>query len=340
MSCPPAAGAPPGVVSGSHVHCDESKARLVPFSAWRAAFEELRKGRVDQLVHIPERSRLWRIAKHLDSVQLHQLDEDLSWEPDALVGAPEERSGRLFLGAYSEAGLVYALQQYGLWERVVDVARNEPMLRIEGTGESIQRFTITDGDGGATLVDVKAGLRYGPDGDDERAHDLPGPASRPWLSMEWLTLQNPYRTFAHERPQLPGQRHPGFGAGREVMELMLISGWRLGCLGVVAHPAWFHNAVMYRIHYRFVDPAEEGRFLALMHAWRDSGTSLAQASRDVEGGLVLDGEGQVVEWRPGPIIAALDSEAELESQPGWLDAVDASRAEASYAFPSSSRHRP
>ena len=106
MSCPPAAGAPPSVVYGSQVHCDESKARWVSFSDWRAAFEELRKGRVDELVHIPERSRLWRIAKHLDSVQVHQLEADLSWEPDALVGAPEERSGRLFLGASSGRHLV------------------------------------------------------------------------------------------------------------------------------------------------------------------------------------------------------------------------------------------
>jgi len=327
------------VVSEGHVSSRTACELLMPFSAWRAAFEELRRGRVDELVHIPERSRLWRIAKHLDSVQLHQLDENLSWEPDVLVGAPEERSGRLFLGTYSEAGLLYAFQRYGLWERLVEVARDEPRIRIEGTGESIQRFTIRDGDEGATLVDVKAGLRFGPDGDDHRTHDLPGSESRPWLSMEWLSLQNPYRDFAPEQPRLPGQSHPGLGAGREVMELMLISGWRLGCNGVVAYPAWFHNAVMYRVHYRFVDPVEEGQFLGMMEAWSAADIPLALASLDVEAGRVLDGEGRGVEWRPGPMVAPLDSEAELESQKGWLDAVDSAREASNYTFASSSIQR-
>jgi len=306
---------------------------MTPFSAWRAAFDQLRRGRVDELAHIPERSRMWRVAEKLSTVELHRSHDDIPLDPSSLVGAPEDRVGRLFLGAYSEPGLVYALKEYGLWSRVAEVARDKPVLTIDQVGQSTQRFTITDGQGGPCLVEVKAGLRYGPDGDDSVAHDLPGPRDQPWLSMEWLLLQDPHRSFPPERPRLPGQKYPGLGVGREVMELMLISGWRLGCIGVVASPAWFHNAVMYRIHYRFVDPAEEGRFLALRAAWRDSGISLAQASLDMDKGRVVDGDGEVVHWRPGPIVAPLKAAGALEQDPTYGPAVDAARSAAQFRFP-------
>jgi hypothetical protein len=303
------------------------------FSAWRAAFEELRRGRVGELRYIPQRSRLWRIAESLEPVRLHTLDDEFSWDPNALVGAPEQRAGKLFLGIYSEAGLRYALESYGLWERLVEVAREEPILRILGAGDATQQFVITDGDGGPVLVDMKAWLRYPPDGDAAREHDLPGPTDRPWFSMEWLTLQNPYGRFTPERPPLPGQDHPGLGAGRQVMELMLISAWRLGCVGIAASPAWFHNAVMYRLHYRFVDPVEEGRFLAMVDAWQEAGTALAQASGDMQEGRVKDGDGEVVQWRPGPLVAPLLPSADLEQDPAWLLKVEAARREARYVFP-------
>ncbi|MCO4771371.1 MAG: hypothetical protein KDA24_15155 [Deltaproteobacteria bacterium] len=305
------------------------------FSAWRTALEDLRNGRVDELRFLPERSRLWRIADRLDAFRLHHLEDGPLLSLDDLVGSQEDRAGRLFLGMYSEAGLVYAFQKYGLWERIERVARNTPVLTIQGTGESRQTFSITDGVDGPELCECRAGLRYGPDGDDEVEQDLPGPEHEPWLSMDWLKLQNPYRRFQPERPRLPGQDHPGLGIGREAMELMLISGWRLGCMGVVAFPAWFHNAVMYRIHYRFVNPEEEGRFLAMVDAWRAAEVSLAQASFDMDAGRVIDADGQAVEWRPGPLVAPLDERADLEHSKEWLARVEQARAAARYVFPTS-----
>jgi len=303
---------------------------MTAFSAWRAALDEIRRGRMDELRFLPERSRLWRVAEHLDAARLHRDDEELL-SLDDLVGSPEDRAGRLFLGVYSEPGLRYALQQYGLWETLDKVTRDEPVLTISGTGETSQRFTITDGTDGAELVECRAGLRYGGRFDDD-GPDLPGPDDAKWLEIDWLKLQNPYRPFPPERPKLPGQDHPGLGQGREAMEIMLISGWRLGCIGVVSSPAWFHNAVMYRVHYRFVDPQEEGRFLAMVDAWRAAGISLAQASWDMDEGRVTDGDGAAVEWRPGPLIAPLSEDADLVTD-DWEAEVEAARAAATYAFP-------
>ena len=303
------------------------------FSAWRAALDEVRKGRLKELAHIPERMRMWRIAERLDAARLHRLDEQEPFALDDLLGSPEARAGRVFLGVYSEAGLLYAFKQYGIWQHVVDVSQDEPVLRIEGTGETVQSIRITDGPGGPEIVEVRASLRYGFGADDSVNHDLPGPRNVPWLHVEWLKLQHPYKPFPPERARLPGQDHPGLGIGREAMEMMLISGWRLGCLGVVSFPAWFHNAVLYRIHYRFVDPVEEGRFLALVDAWLTAGISLSQASFDVDEGRVRDPEGREVYWHPGPMVAPLDERAELEHDNDWLEAVAEAHDEASYVFP-------
>ena len=310
------------------------------FSAWRTAFDEIRRGRVTELVHIRDRARLWRIAEKLDSSQLHTLvDDDEPLTAEALVGATEQRAGKLMLGTYSEAGFVYALQRYGIWEDLENVCKDTPVLVIRDTSESIQKMVIRDGADGPVLVELRAGLRFPPDGDAALAQDLPGSPDATWLSVEWLTLQNPYAEFPPTRPPLPGQDHPGLGIGREVMELLLIMGWRLGCAGLVSHPAWFHNAVMYRLHYRFVDPAEEGRFLALIRDFEGSGLTLAEASRAVEAGKVRDAEGTPVTWTPGPMVAPLVPGADLDAMDGWLERVREAREAAAYRFPARERLR-
>jgi len=38
--------------------------------------------------------------------------------------------------------------------------------------------------------------------------------------VEWLSMQNPLSEFLPERPQLPGQKHPGLGVGRRMVEML------------------------------------------------------------------------------------------------------------------------
>ena len=289
---------------------------------WREAFEDLRRGPVlEELGHAVQRSHLWRIAEHLDAARLQRVEDDELLDPDLFMGGVADRAAPLFLGRYSTDGLEYALGRYGLWQRLAERARGALAIGIDGLGDSVQTLRIGDG-GEQPLVELRAGLVSG---------DLDGPGGlplteRPWLSIEWLCLQDPHRPFRADRQPLPGQDHPGLGVGREVMELLLIMGWRLGCAGLIGHPAWFHNAVMYRIHYRFLDPAEEGRMLALLRAWQESGLSLAAFSWAMDRGRVVDEARTPTAWKPGLMVAPLAQEGEFQDS-AWDDAVERARSQ-------------
>ncbi|MBI5486414.1 MAG: hypothetical protein HY905_03690 [Deltaproteobacteria bacterium] len=117
----------------------------------------------------------------------------------------------------------------------------------------------------------------------------------PLLFIQWLRLQDPTRTFAADRPRLPGQDHPGLGVGREVVRMFLGMAERLHLGGIASCPEFAHNAVLYEAVFRFFDPAVQGRFDALRDAC--SGLTLAQLAWAVETGRVVDeSTGRPLRW--------------------------------------------
>lgn len=303
---------------------------------WREAFHDLRRGPIlDELGYAVHRSRLWSIGEGLDASRLRRMDDDVLLDPDLLMGDVSERAAPLFLNHYSAEGLRYALTRYGLWERLRGLAGGGLRVEIAGVGQSVQTLRILDEATEQALVELSAGLVSA----GSAAAALPS-TEHPWLSVEWLCLQDPRRSFAAERPALPGQKHPGLGEGREVIELLLIMGWRLGCAGLFGHPAWFHNAVMYRIHFRFVDPAEDGRMRALLRTWRASGLGLGEFSRAVSSDGVVDDEGSPIRWTPGFVVAPLMAEAEFQDDAWYAAAKEASEVRYALAAASSSTQRP
>lgn len=83
------------------------------------------------------------------------------------------------------------------------------------------------------------------------------------LAINWVMMQNPRAAFTKERPQLPGQEHPGLGLGRKCHEFLVHLGAGLRRDGLVNHPQYFHNAVFYRDDYYFIDPKRQGELLAM-----------------------------------------------------------------------------
>ena len=136
-----------------------------------------------------------------------------------------------------------------------------------------------------------------------------GVESLPSLVIRWVTMQDPRAAFTAERALLPGQDHPGLGVSRQVYEL--VRGWaaRWGKDALLNVPEYFHNALFYAVPFRFLDPAEQGRFLALQ---RDlSGLSVARASHAIDKGLVREEPaGRLFAWEPGDMAAPISSALE------------------------------
>jgi acetoin utilization deacetylase AcuC-like enzyme len=210
-------------------------------------------------------------------------DEDLM---GALSGA---RPPRRFLDFYSKQGLELALERAGLLDRVRHLGFQRPTLTVDldgVAGDTVRLYG--DARCRELLIETRARIDR---------HTLPGMAL---LRIEWLLLQNPRGHFTAERPRLPGQSHPGLGVLQEVIALFVLACDRLQLDGLLFVPSRYHVARHGRKSMRFLDPADEGRYLALQPALQE--LSLAAAAGAVDQGRVVDTGGEPFAWKPTPMV--------------------------------------
>lgn len=73
--------------------------------------------------------------------------------------------------------------------------------------------------------------------------------------MEYVYLQNPLAQFDARRPQLPNQRYPGLGIGKQFLQMIQSAAKRHGRDLIINRPEAFHNALMYNRHgLRYLSP--------------------------------------------------------------------------------------
>lgn len=240
-------------------------------------------------------------------------DGDLSDRDLAVaLGLERPRPERL-LGYYTPQAVELALERYGVLPHLVRLGYSGFQVEFDAndTGERLRLFGEARG---ARHLLVEAVV--------ERT-EVDG---RPVLYLHWLTLRHPLGAFHPRRPVLPGQEVPGLGLAPEAMELCRRIAERLNLDGVAWRPAHYHVAWATRKSARFVDPARQGRFEALV---RDTeGLPLDVVSRAVDQGRVrLDGRPYaweadlVVDWRvPHPedaeAVAAAREAARFTVDPG------------------------
>ncbi len=287
---------------------------------------------------ISGRPRVWRpdppnlearftaIAKTIDPMDLtrsQDLDTELS-EADLfgeLVGRP--RASRL-LDYYSRHGIALVLERYGLYEAVrrrgyvdfdLEMEVEDPsrqVVRVHGRKHQGDRHL---------LVELVVRRRSWP------APDVEG--DQIWmLEILWLLLQDPTASFSLERPPLPGQEHPGLGIARQMRALLILSAERLGLAGLLDRPAHYHNAYVARSGYYFVDPVEQGRFLALVDALED--LPLATATQLVDEGKIRE-SGAPYAWTPSDhVLPVADRLVKHFASDAYTEAVEAARRTASF----------
>jgi hypothetical protein len=216
--------------------------------------------------------------------------------------------GALVLGTYSEETIWKHFKKFGILERIQNEGYKELIIKTDASDPFVHRITLTDksllkeAPGKDFLIDIFLRRRtfHGeefkafqyPDQDDEaRAFMKQNLNWEMHLSIvEWLAMQNPRKEFTPRRPQLPGQRFPGLGVGREFAQMLRYlsveqrnGGPKLICSsfffflflilmcvadrdGLMEVPEHFHNAVIYSIgqSYYFVNPSFQGYFVNLI----------------------------------------------------------------------------
>lgn len=150
------------------------------------------------------------------------------------------------------------------------------------------------------------------------------------LIWEWLSFQDPLRSFPEGTEALPGQDHPGLGVFRPALELMLEYVGEMDVEALVGLPQFFHNAVLYSDRFHFFLPSLEGEFHALR---RDLiGEGLARCSQALRDGQVIQREsGRQIRWHAAEQVRPLKGDIlEHFRHPGYAAEVQRVAASSHY----------
>ncbi len=220
---------------------------------------------------------------------------------------------RLFLGRFDEAALRAELAEAGMLRGLAERGYDDVAIQTEYQGGE-HRLRVDSASGGPSLVDLR--LAEGTTLADEPLLRRHGLDVISFLSIHWMSLQDPARDFTMERPRLPGQSHPGLGLGRPLIERVLRWATQWGKDGLLNLPEYYHNAFFYSKAFSFIAPVRQGRFealrrdLALVH--------VAQASSAVEQGRVIEEPwGAPLHWEPGEMIVPVS-----DSVRGYLESAE------------------
>jgi hypothetical protein len=207
----------------------------------------------------------------------------------------ERRGTSLFLGRFTLAEILAVLDKKGFFREARKRGLWPLVFDLDSSSYPLQRFRIFHErqDPAAVIIDLK--LRETTF--DPAGRDLPGFPSGtiPTLAFEWLTLQNPLAEFGGSRGSLPGQQHPGLGMSRRIMDIFVFLGKRARAEGLLAFPAFYHNAVLFSRYFRFLNPEKEGEITAIRRNFAHM--SIKQMAWIVHLGCLRAEDGSVYEWR-------------------------------------------
>jgi len=214
-----------------------------------------------------------------------------------IFGSLGDRRGTvLFLGRYTanevsgvlaKMGFFKEARKRGLWPIVTDLDSSEY--------PPVQRFRIFLRERVPDLLIVDLKIREGvfsPAGKNA----APAPFREfTALIFEWLTLQNPAAEFTERHGSLPGQQHPGLGMSKRIMDIFIYLGKTVGKEGLLAFPAYYHNAVLFSRYFRFADPAKEAEVQTIRRTF--SHVPIKQMAWIVYLNCLKRADGTPYEWR-------------------------------------------
>ncbi len=237
-------------------------------------------------------------------------EDDWGLSAEELLGAGPVQQTR-FLDYYTQHGFEMALEKYGLFDRLR--AKGYRRFKVEWDLDDPLGHTfriISRDPPSPPLVELR--LRR-----DRRT--IPG---MELLVVEWLQIQDARAAFNLEQELLPGQNYPGMGLLRDMGALLVLICERLELDGLLFTPSHYYLALLARRLIRFLDPADEARFRALLKATRT--LHLDKAARAVDRGRIVDeNSGKRFHWHPAAAVLPVSSRLrEWLANPRYRQRVD------------------
>lgn len=264
-----------------------------------------------------------RIMKQLDPADLAADGNTYSWslsEEDLVGIIPGFPGHSRFLDHFSRHGIELALEKFGIFNKLRLQGFEHPVLDLDLGSEFGQTLRIFAGSNHEELL---VELRV-----SRNRRIVPGLEV---ISVEWLLLQNPRAEFGPFRRPLPGQKHPGLGMLRDVLGFLVMLGEVLKIDGIHYVPSTYHVAAQSRGYVYFLRPEDEAMFQALEDLL--GSLTLAQASRLVDEGRVLDADHEVFQWKGPPMVLPSSDEMRHRiSGPEYDEAVMKARADLKFSL--------
>jgi len=219
---------------------------------------------------------------------------------DQLTG---QKGPLLWLGRYTEGDVLHLLERFSIYPALKATGFAEIVVAIK----PVDRFTQALKIFGKT-PDAKNQLAEFRLREVSFSHPcLVIGAPLNLLKLEWLMLQNPQADFTPERPRLPGQRRPGLGLAKAVLQLLTHLAAENKLAGVLNFPEFFHNAYFYLEYFYYCNPQLKGIVLALRRDLYD--LSLDELSWAIYRGCVVDANtGQAYAWQADALVLPFDEQ--------------------------------
>jgi len=204
-----------------------------------------------------------KIARKISPLDLTSnfSQEDLSWD-DFFTDRSSTNSSSLFLGKYSEDGIKFIMERFGLDRQARRLGLRHLEVAVDTKDPYRHRLTIYNGrhrDKDHIVMDFVARYQHlvpkDIDAENEYSHRLKV------LMVEWLLLQNPRTEFTGRKPQLPGQHFPGLGLGDQLMALFTLMGRHLQVDGIINVPEYYHTGLMFSRRFVFLSPHVQAHVL-------------------------------------------------------------------------------
>ncbi len=216
-------------------------------------------------------------------------------EDELFSSAVENRGTSLFLGRYSLNQVAAALKKRNFFKDAKKRKLWPLELDLDSSEYPLQRFRIFHEKKRSEnmIVDlkIKEGVYH-----LKKKLTLDFPFSEcNFLFLEWLTLQNPLLNFSGEKSPLPGQKHPGLGLGKKVVDIFIHLARITHKDGIIAFPAYFHNALLFSRYLYFINPEKAGEIQAIRETFPD--VTFKQLAWVVHLDCMRDSEGKKYEWK-------------------------------------------
>lgn len=203
--------------------------------------------------------------KFLFSRNINALDKSLLINEDEILAELMNKSGTgLFLGKYPLNAVLAVFKKRNFFRE----AQKRKLWPLEFDLDStefppLQRFRIYYRlkDPKNLVVDMKIKESHTRI-KNEIGFEWPLPEFN-FLTLEWLTLQNPLQEFSKKKPPLPGQKHPGLSLGKKAVDLFIYLARLNRNDGILAFPSYFHNALLFSRYFHFVNPEKKAEVMAI-----------------------------------------------------------------------------